>query len=452
MLSALALVLVAAPEVDWLAYEREAAQQLAAYLAVDTTNPPGKELAAAKFLAAQLKGIESEIVEIAPGRANLIATLRGDGTKKAIILSNHMDVVEATPSEWKHPPFSGALIDGEIWGRGALDMKGTAIVHLTVMRILQARGVKLSRDIVFLGLADEEEGGTGAQWIVKNRPKLLENADYLFNEGANAMIVDGKVQYYGVAASEKSSLWLELVARGPSGHGSIPIAGSALDKMIAALGRLRKAETPVTLLPSVESYFNGVAPREESPLLRTKMAHARRYLKDKEFMRAMTARPEYNALLRTTVSITSVRSGDKVNVIPGEAIATLDCRLLPGTNQADFLTWLRGVLADKSIEIKVTSYFPTSESRVDTELMRVIRNVAGKYDPGVPVFAELLTSTTDSSTFRALGTVVYGFEPFRLTGEELDTAHGANERISTANLAHAIRFMHDVVMGIAGPN
>ncbi len=449
MLAGLALVLLATPEIDWTKYEREAAEQLAAYLAVDTTNPPGNELRAARFLAARLQGMEPEVLEIAPGRANVVARLKGDGRKKAIILSHHMDVVEATPSEWKHPPFSGARVGGEIWGRGALDMKGSAIVHLAVMRALRDRGAKLSRDVVFLGVADEEEGGTGAQWMVKNRPQLFTGAEYLFNEGANAMIVDGKVQYYGVAASEKTSLWLELVTKGPSGHGSIPIAGSALDRMIAALDRLRRAETPISLLPSVESYFAGVAPRETTPVLKAKLGQARKHLKDREFMRALTARPEYDALIRNTVSITSVRSGEKVNVIPGEALATLDCRLLPGTNKADFLTWLRKTLDDPGVEIRETSYFPTLESRVDTELMRVIRDVTAQYDPGVPVFAELLTSTTDSSTFRALGVTVYGFEPFRLTTEELDTAHGADERISEANLAHAMRFMHDVISKIA---
>jgi acetylornithine deacetylase/succinyl-diaminopimelate desuccinylase-like protein len=451
--SALLFALLAAGDpagVDWAKYEREAVEQLSKYLAIDTSNPPGNEVKAARFLAEILRGagIEPEIVEVAPNRANLIARLKGDGSKKAVILSNHLDVVGADRSEWRNPPFSGAIIDGEIWGRGALDMKGTAIVQLTVMRALKARRVPLHRDVVFLALADEEDQSIGAEWIRKNRPELVSSAEYLLNEGANAVVHDGKVQYYGVSTTEKTVLWLELRVRGTSGHGSIPIKDGATDRLIAALERLRRAETPVTLLPSVESYFAGLAPRER-PELREKMARIKRHLRDPRFMRELTSNSSYNALLRNTVAITGLRAGDKVNVIPGEASATLDCRLLPGTDKRAFLSWLSGVLGDAAIEVRETTYFPTLESPVETELMRVIRGVASKYDPGVPVIAVPLTSTTDSSIFRALGVVAYGFEPFRLTEADLSTQHGANERVSTANIAHGMRFLYDVMLGLA---
>jgi acetylornithine deacetylase/succinyl-diaminopimelate desuccinylase-like protein len=430
-------------------YETEAIDQLRKYLAIDTTNPPGNELKAARFLADVLRAakIEHEVIEVAPGRANLIARIKGDGSKKALILSNHLDVVGAEPAEWKQPPFSGALVDGEIWGRGALDMKGSAIVQLAVMRAVQDSGRKPKRDLVYLALADEEDQSLGAEWIRKNRPDVLRGAEFLINEGANAILVDGKVQYYGVSTTEKTVLWLELHAKGTSGHGSIPNKSGANDRLIAALERLRRAETPIVLLPSVESYFSGLAPRER-PELREKMKRVRRHLRDPRFMRELTKNPSYNALLRNTVAITGLRAGEKVNVIPGEAIATLDCRLLPGTDKTQFLAWLKGVLADDAIEIRETTYFPTLESPVESELMRAIRDVAAKHDPGVPVIAVPLTGTTDSSIFRALGVISYGFEPFRLDDEALNTQHGANERVSVENMRFAIRFLHDVARAL----
>jgi acetylornithine deacetylase/succinyl-diaminopimelate desuccinylase-like protein len=415
--STLALLLAATPA------EERAIARTREYLAIDTTNPPGNELKGAHFLARELQksGLEHEVITIAEDRANVWAILKGDGSKRPLILTHHIDVVGADPSAWKYPPFSGALAGGEIWGRGALDMKTTGIVHLAVIEMLQAEKKKRTRDIIYLALADEEDGGLGALYIKDKRPELIRGAELLLNEGANIFVKDRKVTHYGVATTEKTLLWLELELVGEAGHGSIPLRDAALDKMIAALERVRRAKRTTKMLPSVEKYFAGIG-RKPDP------NHG----------------PDA-ALYTNTISITSVQAGDKINIIPGRARATLDCRLVPGTDKENFMKELRMLLAEEKMSIRETLYFPTLESPPDSPLMDAIRFAAKKRDPRAAVVPMMLTGTTDSSVFREMGIVSYGFEAFALTDAELATQHGANERVSVENIKRAIEMTYDIV-------
>src|SRR2546422_9310673 len=209
---------------DWQGLGAEAAALLSQYIRINTTNPPGNELSAARWFATVLRrdGVESQIFEPAPGKANLYARLKGDGSARPLILLNHMDVVLASPEFWRVDPFAGAIREGYVWGRGALDMKGEGIVELLSMIALKRAGVRLRRDIIFLATADEEIGaGVGAGWIAERHPELVREAEFLLNEGGTIRADEaGHVEYVGVGTTEKSPFWLELTARGTAGHGS----------------------------------------------------------------------------------------------------------------------------------------------------------------------------------------------------------------------------------------
>ena len=219
---------------DETALEQEALSALAEYLRIDTTNPPGNEIKAAQFFKAifEREGIEAQVFESAPGRGNIYARLKGDGSKKAIVLLNHMDVVPADRGYWSVDPFSGITKDGHLWGRGALDMKGMGIVELMAMLALKRQGMPLKADVIFLGTADEEAGGAmGAGFIVKEHFDLIMDAGVVLNEFGGILVADdGKVRYYTAYPAEKTPLWLKLIATGPPGHGSGPRPDSAVNQ------------------------------------------------------------------------------------------------------------------------------------------------------------------------------------------------------------------------------
>src|ERR1044071_5055863 len=223
-----------AADIDWTKVRAEAVQLLQELIRIDTTNPPGNERAAALHLQKLLEsdGIETRILDVAPGRANLYARIKGDGSRRPLILLSHTDVVMAEPQRWTVPPFSGELRDGFIYGRGATDMKGTATVHATLMRLLKRLNVSLKRDLILLAVADEEASGTGASSIIEKYPELIRGAEFLLNEGDVVYVKNGKVEQYGVDVMEKAALWLRIIAKGPTGHGSIPLANSSVDCLL----------------------------------------------------------------------------------------------------------------------------------------------------------------------------------------------------------------------------
>jgi acetylornithine deacetylase/succinyl-diaminopimelate desuccinylase-like protein len=230
---------------------------------IDTTNPPGNERAAAVHLQKLLEssGIETRILDVAPGRANLYARLKGDGSRRPIILLSHTDVVAAETERWSVPPFGGEIRDGFVYGRGATDMKGTAAIHATLLRLLKRMNVPLKRDVILLAIADEETGGLGAQSIVKNNLDLIRDAEFLLNEGDVAYVKDGKLRSYGVDVMEKAALWLRITASGTAGHGSIPLADSSVNRLLRALERLRAWESPVRVPQAVAAGYRALAPQ-----------------------------------------------------------------------------------------------------------------------------------------------------------------------------------------------
>src|SRR5436309_8089189 len=291
-------------DAQWRAVGREAAALLSQYVAINTTNPPGNELQTANWLKAVLarEGIDAEVFEPRPGKANLYARVKGDGSARPLVLLNHMDVVLASPEYWKVDPFAGAVQDGYVWGRGALDMKGEAIAQLMAMLTLKRGGVPLKRDVIFLATADEEiGGGVGAGWFVENHPELVQDAEFLVNEGG-IIRADrtGRIEYYGVGTTEKSPFWLDVTARGTAGHGSRPTPDNPVHRLVRALNRVAAYQTPLVPTPVVERYLRDLSTIETDPTRRAWLADLRAALRGSAAVRVLTGALTYTALLAST--------------------------------------------------------------------------------------------------------------------------------------------------------
>lgn len=439
------------PKVDWKEIAEQATTLLADYIRIDTTNPPGGEEAGAIFLREALKreGISAEMHDAGDGRVSISARLgatRSAG-KKPIVLLSHIDVVPAEREHWKVDPFSGVLSEGALWGRGALDMKGMAIMELLAMAILKRQGAELDRDIVFVAVADEEEGGhKGIHHLRRARPDLLQ-ADYVFNEGAYgfSQFLGKKVTLFGLGPSEKSPCWVKLVARGRPGHGSVPHADNALVRLVRALSRVEACERRARLTAPVEAMIRtlkqrGLVPAEIDPYDQATL----------EAVGAMDA--HLGAITHDTVCLTSVRAGGKHNVIPGIAEATLDCRILPDTDPDAFVRELAAVIDDPGVEIVRVLSHDSGSSSLDTPVSRAVAAaVHAKYGEDGIVVPMLSPGFTDSHAYRAAGAAAYGFVPALLTSEELATIHGHNERISVDNLVLGTEILSDVVRRLASP-
>ncbi|HVH67464.1 MAG TPA: M20/M25/M40 family metallo-hydrolase [Gemmatimonadales bacterium] len=437
-------------EEQWNIVGHEAAALLSQYITINTTNPPGNEMRAAAWLRAVLarEGIESQVFEPKPGKANLYARLKGDGSDRPLILLNHMDVVLASPEYWTVDPFSGVERDGYVWGRGALDMKGEAITQLMTLLTLKRARVPLKRDVIFLATSDEEiGGGVGAGWFVQNHAELVQDAEFLLNEGGTIRAdANGRIEYYGVGTTEKSPYWLDVTAHGTAGHGSRPTPDNPVHRLVRALNRIAAYQTPLIVIAAVERYLRDLSTIEPDPVRRAWLADVRTALRDTAAVRALTADLTYNALLRNTISITGLQGSDKTNVIPPVARAALDVRLLPGQDPQAFLADLVRVVGDSDIAITPEGpNWPATESRSDTELFRAIQAAARERTPNAVVTITPLAGFTDSHYFRRLGIVSYGLSPFPLKQAESRGVHGNDERVSLANLNFGVHFVYDVV-------
>ena len=441
----------ATPDFDALGFE--AAERLGEYIRIRTVNPPGNETAGARWLQQVLQrdGIEAEIFESSPGRGNLYARLPGNGSKRPIVLLSHIDVVPATDSAWQVGPWSGETKMGAVWGRGALDMKGTGIVELMTLIALKRRGVPLSRDVILVANADEETNSSGAEWFTKEKGGLLRDAEFLINEGGhNRLGPEGRTEYYGVGVTEKVPYWLRITARGAPGHGSIPRPDNAAARISRALGRIAAYQTPIRLTPPAERYFNDLATREADPMRRRWLADPAAALRSPAALRFFTSNLYYDAILRNTISITALRGSDKTNVIPPEASAELDVRLLPGERPADFVRELRRVIADSAVEI--TPLRPEREATTSPlagELMDAVRQAVETMEPGALITTPMLTGYTDSYYYRTIGIGAYGLSPFRLSEEDARTVHGNDERVTVENLRFGVEFFYRVVEKVA---
>ena len=423
------------------------------YIRIDTSNPPGNELKTASFLKAILdrEGIEAEIVTFAPGRADLVARLRGDGSKKALILSHHMDVVHADRARWTADPFGAAIDGGYLYGRGALDMKTTGILQLATLIRLKREAVPLARDVVFIGTADEEVEAQGMQALIAKRPELFAGAELSLTEGDVIDAKGGRIRSWNVSVAEKSVLWLKLTAKGRGGHASTPPAeGTAVDALVRALDRVRRYETPIRVSPEVQRYFASLS-KSFPGLAPDELSHLEASLRDDPaFRKAFLAEPERAARVRNTIAITVLQGAPQTNVIPSEAFAHLDCRVLPGENPEALIGALKAAIDDPGIAIEPLQPVVTaSSSGTNTQLFRAIESVAAREAPGVPVVPTLLTSWTESALLRPLGIAAYGFDPLALDEKEAALSHGDDERVSLDNVSRGAAILYAIVRSTA---
>jgi acetylornithine deacetylase/succinyl-diaminopimelate desuccinylase-like protein len=437
--------------IPWPAYQEMAVDLMRQYLRINTSNPPGNEIQAARFFKRifDKEGIQNEIFEYQPGRANIIARLKGNGSKRPIILLSHMDVVTADPAAWRVDPFAAELVNGSIYGRGALDMKNEGLLHLMTMIILARERVPLARDVIFIGTADEEVKDEGSIWMIANQSALFKTAEYLLTEGGDNLLENGQVKFVGVDVAEKAPLWLQLIATGQPGHGSRPMADSAPNRLVRAMSRIIDYQTPMKLLPAVEKFFHDIAPLQSDPW-RSKFANISEALKDPAFVKELTGNKEYNFMLRNTISLTMLSGSRQTNVIPNTATCNLDVRLLPGEDTDAFIVALKRVIEDDTIKIeRVNTFKPPNGSEIKSDLFDVISRVTKAHHPEALITTKMLSGYTESQLYRQLGIICYGWAPIYTTVEENEGVHGNNERISVKNVREGTREMFEVVSEIA---
>lgn len=430
---------------------KEALAHFQALLRMDTSNPPGNEIQVARYVEGVLRkeGIESSVIESAPGRGNIVARLKGSGSAGSLILTSHFDVVPAEAGKWSHPPFSGEIADGFVWGRGAVDMKNMTAYTLMTMLLLKRSGAKLKRDVVFVGVADEEAGCEyGMQFLVEKHPELLE-AEYALNEVGGFTLHVGGSRLYPVQVAEKGFVWLKLTAKGDPGHGSIPHDNNAVVKLSEALKRIGERPFPLHVTPEARQFISAIAshlPFPRSLVLGLTMNPMfsdfvlRKVIPDKDQANV------FHACLHNTVSPTQLSAGQKVNVIPSEAQALLDCRIVPGQTVESFLTELRAVIGN-DMEIEIIKSALPAITPLDTPLYSMIKEVVEEQDPGSKVVPYLVVGFTDAKQLERLGIKTYGFSPVKFPPDLLFSKlfHGHNERIPLDGFQWGLKTFYAVV-------
>lgn len=437
-----------AAEPDWAAVERESAELLTALIRLDTTNPPGNETSAARLLADRFaaEGIDAEVLESAPGRGSVIARLRGTGAARPIILLNHLDVVPANASEWEVPPFEGVERGGFVYGRGALDCKGISAVDAMTLLLLKRQGIKLPRDVIFLGTADEETGGKlGAGWFVEQHFDMVADAEFVLNEGSHIHAAPNGTKSFQVAVAEKTPCWLKLTASGKPGHGSTPAAETSVTRLVRALSKLSDAPSPVRVTKEVQAYYAALAPLQVGPD-RERFRDLRQALNNDTFRQQFLLDAHHAAMLRDTLTPTVLSASQKTNVIPSTAVAEVDCRLLPDADPRAFVDGVVKRIADPSVRVEVILNFPPSSSPTDNRLYRAIARQA--VQEGGTIVPSVLSGFTDSHYFREKGIVSYGFAPFVLSDADTQGEHGLNEKLSTADLREGTRRLLELLQMI----
>ena len=421
-------------------------------LRIDTTNPPGNELVAAKYIAAILtkEGIPSEIFESTPGRGFIVARLSSGSlpdSSRALLLMAHLDVVGVDKSKWSQDPFAATIKDGYLYGRGAIDDKGMLAANLAVFIELKRSGARLNRDVIFLAEGDEEAyGSTGMLFAVdKHWDKIA--AGFAINEGGGVFLKDGKPQYVGVQVSEKVPANVDVIAKGTSGHASMPRKDNPVVHLSAAIEKIGNYEAPVQFNSVTRAYFQAISPLQDEETAKWMRSldtsdrgeHAARVISNQSLV--------WNAMLHDTVAPTMLRAGIRANVIPSEARATINVRMLPGNQLAPLLAKLQQLVNDPAIRFE--PQLPLSEtapsSSLTSDFYNTISSVTAKTYPGAPVVPLMSAYFTDSTPLRLRNVQAYGLLPFPLNDDDLSRFHADNERIPLNSFHKGIEFLFAIV-------
>ncbi len=375
-------------ELNWEALTSETVHNLQRLIRAETVNPPGNEEPAVKIIQEILEceGFTSSdytIGESAPGRTNLVVRLRGDGSKRPLLMSGHTDVVPVEREHWTHDPFGGEIIDGCVWGRGALDMKGFLVMYLQTLLLARRMKLPLKRDLILAAVADEEAGFShGSKFLVDQHRPLID-AEYGFTEGGAMTLYLGKTRLYPIQAAEKGMCWMKMTARGQPGHGSIPTADNAVHHLAEAIEKIRRAgHLPVHLTPTFIQMMKMAAKQLKFPLnllpglMRNPAAAS--FILDRlpAKNRGLLA-----GMLTNTVTPTMLKAGFKTNVIPSMAEAVLDCRKLPGQSAEDVKREILAVTGNQ-VELETIYVSQGTEFPVDSPFYRTLETAARRMDPG----------------------------------------------------------------------
>lgn len=451
-----ALAQTAQPQPDLSTLSAEATGWLQGLIRINTTNPPGNELAAAKYVAGilQQNGIPADIYESAPGRGILIARLSSSAVpdpSRALLLMAHLDVVGVDRSKWQEDPFGGVIENGYLYGRGAIDDKGTVIANAAVLIALKRGNVRLDRDVIMLAEGDEEQGGEfGMQFAIKNYWEKIA-AGYAINEEGRVIVKSGKVQYVGIQAAEKVPVNVTVIATGTSGHASVPLADNAVVRLANAVSKIAAYQTPFQLTPVTESYFEQLSTAEDDDLGKWMRALDMPSRADLAEEKISQASPIWNSMMRDTISPTMLSAGVRANVIPSEARATLNVRLLPGNTIDALLMKLRQVVNDPQVrfETDTTIGEAAPSSSLDSDLYKKIQQATNEEFPGAVVAPMMSTGATDSAFLRLRNVQAYGLLPFPLTEDDILRMHADNERIPVASFQKGIEFLYRIVSDFA---
>jgi acetylornithine deacetylase/succinyl-diaminopimelate desuccinylase-like protein len=437
---------------DTSAIAKEAEAWLADLIKINTSNPPGNEQIAAMYIAGILQkdGIKAELLDLAPGRSALVARLRSSAVadpSKALLLVAHLDTVPVDKTKWTVDPFGAVIKDGYLYGRGAIDDKGMLAANLAAFLWLKRSMAHLNRDVIFLATCDEETSGDASirMLIAKDWDKFA--ASFAINEGGNVFLKNGKVQYTGIQASEKVAYNIAVIARGTSGHASQPLKDNPVVHLAAAIAKIGNYSAPVHFTSIVRRYFEGLAPLEDDEIgkwIRSmdtadRGEHAQRVVAD--------ASPLWNSMMRDTVAPTVMNAGVANNVIPAEARANLNVRLLPGNTINVVMSDLTKLVNDPlvKLELQPNSGLAAPPSSLESDFYNVISRVATREFGGAPALPFQSTWLTDSAQLRLHNVQAYGLVPFPLTEDDLKRMHGDDERIPLASFDKGVDVLAKIV-------
>jgi acetylornithine deacetylase/succinyl-diaminopimelate desuccinylase-like protein len=434
------------------ALANEAQGWLVDLIKINTTNPPGNEQVAAKYIGAILtkEGITSELLDVAPGRSALVARLRNSvvpDPSKALLLVAHMDVVGVDRSKWSVDPFGGVIKDGYLYGRGSCDDKGMLVANLAAFIALKRANVHLNRDVIFLATTDEEQFGDASLKILIAKYWNKFAAGYAINEGGKVVEKGGKVEYVAVQADEKVPVNVAVIAKGIAGHASVPTRDNPVVHLSAAVEKIGAYSAPVHLTSIVRRYFEGLSalePEDIGKWMRVvdspdRAEHAQRFLSD--------ASPLWNSMMRDTIAPTMLQAGIRSNVIPSEARAILNIRLLPGDTVTSLLSELTKLVNDPAVRFEVQSDagLAAPNSSLETDFYHTIVKVSAQEFGGAPVLPFMSTGATDSAQLRLHGVQAYGLRPFPISEGDERRVHGDDERLPLAAFPKGVDLMTRIV-------
>jgi acetylornithine deacetylase/succinyl-diaminopimelate desuccinylase-like protein len=436
--------------------KNEAVEILSELIKINTTNPPGNELPAAKYIAEKLEeaNLETEIIKSEENRGNVICRIKGEKKEPSILLLSHLDVVPANASEWSIDPFSGIIKDGFIWGRGAIDCKSLTAIECVIMKLIALNNKKPKGDIIFAATADEEKGGgAGVEYIIKNYPEKIKTT-YVINEGGGFSIPIGNKHIFLIQTAEKGIVWIKIKAGGVPAHGSMPgIGDNAILRMMNTINRIMSRKPPIMIIPVVKKFIKKISSEKGSEykilsnlLLNKYLAHK---ILDKLAKKNKGEAEMIRSMISATITPTMINGGIKENIVPSLCETIFDCRILPGQTKEDLINNIKNIVKDiDKLEFEYLKYDEPTESPYETDFFKIIEDTLKEYDKNFEAVPYMVPGGTDSRFLRRIGSICYGFHPVKTDmpyDQLMRLPHGIDERISIKNIHFGIEILYKII-------